>query len=137
VRDNTFLDRMISTLAASFATLATVLAAVGLYGVLAYTVAQRRREIGVRIALGAERGRVVRQVVGQGGAVAALGVALGVPGAFAAGRLLAASLAGVSGASAPLLAGVAATLLLVALSAAWAPAWRASRVDPTTALRAE
>jgi putative ABC transport system permease protein len=120
-----------------FAAAALLLAAIGIYGVMSYSVAQRTREIGVRIALGAERGRVVRQVVGQGGAVAALGVALGVPGALAAGRLLAASFVGVTPVDAALLAGVAATLLLVAVSAAWAPAWRASRVDPATALRAD
>jgi predicted permease len=130
-------QRLGSGLLAGFAALALLLAAVGIYGVLSYTVAQRAGEIGVRMALGAERGRVVRQVVGEGLALAALGLLVGVPGALGAGRVLAAALDGVRAADAPTLGAVAATLALVALSAAWLPAWRASRVNPVTALRAD
>jgi putative ABC transport system permease protein len=130
-------SRFNTMLVSLFAAVALLLAAVGIYGVLSYTVAQRAGEIGVRMALGAERGRVVRQVVGEGLALAALGLLVGVPGALGAGRVLAAALDGVRAADAPTLGAVAATLALVALSAAWLPAWRASRVNPVTALRAD
>ena len=120
-----------------FALAALLLAAVGIYGVLSYTVAQRTGEIGVRIALGADRGQVVRQVVGQGVAVALGGVVLGVLGAAVLGRLLSSLLVGVSGRDPAVLAGVVALLTLVAVAAAWLPARRASRVEPVVALRAE
>ena len=118
-----------------FAAAALLLAAIGIYGVLAYTVAQRTAEIGVRMALGAERGRVVRQVVGQGLVVALAGVALGLAGAIGSGRLLSATLEGMRTADPRLLATVAALLTLVAVLAAWLPARRASRIDPMVALR--
>jgi ABC-type antimicrobial peptide transport system permease subunit len=105
--------------------------------VLSYTVAQRTGEIGVRMALGAARGRVVRQIVGQGVGVALLGVGLGLVGALAAGRVLASLLVGVSGQDPAVLGGVAALLALVALVAAWIPARRAGRVQPAVALRGE
>ena len=120
-----------------FATAALLLAAVGIYGVLSYTVAQRTGEIGVRIALGAGRGQVVRQVVAQGLAVALGGVALGVVGSMAAGGVLSSLLVGVSGRDPAVLAGVVALLTTVAAAAAWLPARRASRVEPVVALRAE
>ena len=120
-----------------FAAAALLLAAVGIYGVLSYTVAQRTGEIGVRIALGAGRGRVVRQVVARGLAVALGGVALGVVGSLAAGGVLSSLLVGVSGRDPAVLAGVAALLTTVAAAAAWLPARRASRVEPVVALRVE
>ena len=137
VKENVFLDRMISTLSAAFASLATLLAAVGLYGVLAYTVAQRTREIGLRMALGAAPGRVRRMVLGQVGVMTAIGGAFG---------LLAGALAG-RGASAllfemkpydPFVLTVSAILMaLVAFGAGFIPAHRASRVEPMRALRYE
>jgi predicted permease len=137
VKENVFLDRMISTLSAAFASLATMLAAVGLYGVLAYTVAQRTREIGLRMALGAAPGRVRRMVLGQVGIMTAIGGAFG---------LLAGALAG-RGASAllfemkpydPIVLIVSAILMaLVAFGAGFIPAHRASRVEPMRALRYE
>jgi len=135
VRDNTFLDRMISTLAASFATLATVLAAVGLYGVLAYTVAQRRREIGVRMALGASGGQVRALVLRRVGRMLAVGGAIGLLAALALGRAAASLLFGLRGHDPVVLGAAAAVLTLVALAAGWVPARGAARVDPMVALR--
>jgi predicted permease len=129
--------RFNASLVALFAGAALLLAAIGVYGVLAYTVAQRTREIGVRLALGAGSARVVRQVVGQGLRVAGVGVALGTLGALALGRVLGALLQGVSGRDPLVLAGVAAVLTLVATLAAWLPARRASRIAPVVALRQE
>ena len=86
LKENVFLDRMISVLSASFALLATLLAAVGLYGVLAYSVSQRTREIGVRMALGADGGRVQRMVLRQVGVMVVMGATIGVLGAYAVGR---------------------------------------------------
>ena len=86
VRENVFLDRMVSTLSASFALLATVLAAVGLYGVLAYTVSQRTREIGLRMALGADSSRVRRMILKQVGWMTLIGAAVGVTAAYYLGR---------------------------------------------------
>jgi predicted permease len=129
--------RFNASLLALFAGAALLLAAVGIYGILAYTVAQRTREIGVRLALGAAKGHVVRQVVGQGLRVAAAGVVLGTAGALALGRVLGALLQGVSGHDPAVLGGVALVLVSVAAAAAWLPARRASRIAPTVALRAE
>jgi putative ABC transport system permease protein len=120
-----------------FAGAALLLSAIGIYGVLSYTVAQRSAEIGVRIALGAQRREVVRAVVAEGVALAAVGLLVGVPGAIAAGRVLAAALDGVRATDVALLAAVATTLVAVAVGSAWMPAWRASRVDPVRALRVE
>ena len=120
-----------------FAVAALLLAAVGIYGVLSYTVAQRTGEIGIRIALGAERGRVVRQVVGEGLRGALAGVVLGALGALAVGRTLASLLEGVSPRDPLVLGGAVLVLALVALAAAWIPARRASRIEPAMALRWE
>lgn len=100
-------------------------------------VSQRTHEFGVRIALGARIGDVLRQVVGEGVRTVAMGVALGIGLALAAGRLIAAMLYGIAPSDPVVLAVVSATLLVVAALAAVVPAWRAARVDPLTALRAE
>lgn len=135
LRDSVFMDRLVSILSAAFAVLATLLAGVGLYGVLAYSVAQRTREIGVRMALGADRSRVQRMVLRQVGTMVAIGATLGVLAAFGLGRAARALLFGLEGHD-PLVFSLAVLLLsLVALSAGFVPALRASRTDPMQALR--
>jgi putative ABC transport system permease protein len=120
-----------------FAALAVVLAAVGIYGVMAYTVQQRTREIGIRIALGASTDRVVAMVVWRGLVLAIVGVVLGTAGAFAVTRVLRSLLFGVSEHDPLTFFGVAVLLGIVALVASWLPARRAARVDPLAAMRAE
>ena len=118
-----------------FALAALLLAAVGIYGVLSYTVAQRTNEIGVRMALGAERWSVIRLVVGEGIIVTLLGIAIGLAGAFGLSRVIDSVLHGSSGRDPLVFAGVAAVLASVALMAAYLPARRASRIEPVVALR--
>jgi len=135
VRENIFLERFISVLSASFAGLATLLAGVGLYGVLAYTVSQRTREIGLRMALGANQGTVLRLVLKQGMTLVFMGVAIGMAASVAVGRVLSRMLYGVGAGDPASVASAAAVLLAVALVACYLPARRASRVDPLVALR--
>jgi putative ABC transport system permease protein len=123
------------TLLGVFATLAVLLAAVGLYGVVAHSARQRTREIGVRMALGARPRDISRLVLGESLALAAAGAALGLAGAAASGRLLSSLLFGVRPGDPVTLAASAAALALVALGSAFAPARRASRLDPLVALR--
>jgi ABC-type antimicrobial peptide transport system permease subunit len=125
------------TLVAAFAALALLLAGAGLYGVLSYTVAQRGPEIGLRMALGAPRGTVVRSVLRSAASLAALGLVLGVLGALAATRLIASFLFGVGSTDPATYAAVAAAIALVTLLAAYVPARRAASVDPMTALRGD
>lgn len=120
-----------------FAALALILAAIGTYGVIAYSIAQRTHEIGIRMALGARPRDVLRMIIGQGMTLAAIGLAIGIAGALAATRLLASQLYGVSASDPAILIVVAALLALVALFACWIPARRAARVDPLIALRYE
>jgi putative ABC transport system permease protein len=125
------------TLLAAFGGVAVSLAAIGLYGVLAFIVAQRRREIGVRMALGATPGAVITDVLGHGLRLTGLGVAAGVVLALAATRLLNALLFGTSPTDAATFAAAAALLVVIAAAASLVPALRASRVDPLIALRDE
>jgi predicted permease len=135
--ENTFADRVISTLATAFAVLATLLAAVGLYGVLAYSVAQRTREIGLRVALGAEPRRVRGLVLRQTAWMTLIGGAIGLAGALLLGRLAESMLFEVTGHDPVVLIGAIGLLALIALGAGVIPAQRAARVDPMVALRAE
>jgi predicted permease len=137
VRENVFLDRFISVLSASFACLATLLAAVGLYGVLAYTVSQRTREIGLRMALGAAPARVRWMVLRQVGVMVAIGGAIGLGAAIGLGLLAQSLLFELKGSDPVVLVAAAVSLSLVALAAGFIPAHRASQVDPMSALRYE
>jgi putative ABC transport system permease protein len=124
-------------LLAAFAGLALLLAAVGIYSVLSYTVRRRSREIGIRIALGAQLRDVLRMVVLDGMKPALLGLAIGLAGAFALGRVLAGLVFGVSPSDPATFAAVSFLLAMVALLAILVPAFRATRVDPMTVLRDE
>ena len=137
VRNNTFLDRMMTTLSVAFALLATLLAAVGLYGVLAYAVAQRTREIGLRMALGAAPDRVRGMVLRQVAIMTLVGTLVGLAGALGVGKGAQSILFQMTGADPAVLALSAVALALVALCAGFIPAHRASRVDPMRALKYE
>jgi predicted permease len=137
VRENVFLDRFISVLSASFACLATLLAAIGLYGVLAYTVSQRTREIGLRMALGAAPSRVRAMVLRQVGVMVLVGGVLGLASAIGLGRLAQSLLFELQGSDPIVLVAAAVSLSFVAFAAGFIPAHRASQVDPMSALRYE
>jgi putative ABC transport system permease protein len=137
IKETTFEDRMLSTLSASFGALATLLAAIGLYGVLAYSVAQRTREIGVRMALGAHAAQVRLMVLGQVGRMVLIGGVIGIAGALALGKAARSMLFDMSGADPLVMATSVVLLATVALAAGYVPALRASRVDPMQALRYE
>jgi predicted permease len=127
--------RFLAQLLGLFAGLALLLAAVGTYGVISSIVAERRREIGIRMALGAERSRVLAEVMKEGLFVASVGVVVGLGAAFGLSRLVEALLFGVQPTDVPTMAGVAATMIVVAALACLLPAWRASRLDPNAVLR--
>jgi putative ABC transport system permease protein len=129
--------RVASTMLAGFGALALLLAAVGLYGVLAYTVGQKRREIAIRVALGAEPSRVAAAFVRRGGSLALLGTGLGLTAALPLTRLLGAVLYGVGHHDPLALAAAPSSLVAVGVLASLFPARRASRVDPIAALRSE
>ena len=134
--------RFLSLLLGLFAALAATLAAVGIYGVMSYTVAQQTRELGIRLALGAETGNVLRLVLNRGLVLAGIGVGIGVAGAFALARVVASSvlektLYQTSAVDPAIFSLVAGGLVIVAFAATWIPARRATRVDPVVALRAE
>jgi ABC-type antimicrobial peptide transport system permease subunit len=138
VVSNSFAARRLSMiLLGVFASLALVLACVGIYGVISYLVGQRTHEIGVRIALGAQRSDVLRLVLGHGARMAFLGVGIGVISALALTRLMARLLFGVTATDPLTFASVAILLTLVSLAACYIPARRAMRVDPIVALRCE
>jgi predicted permease len=131
------LQRLLMTLMSVFAGLALVLAAVGVYGVLSYSMRQRTHEIGIRLAVGAQRHEVLQLVVGQGFRLALIGWAIGVAGAFALTRYLSSVLYGVRPNDPLTFVAVSVLLLAAALLAAYIPAWRATKVDPLVALRYE
>jgi predicted permease len=137
IRENVAIDRLISTLSIGFALLATLLAAVGLYGVLAYTVAQRTREFGLRMALGADGGRVRGMVMIQVVKMALVGGVIGLIAALAVGRAAQSLLFEMQGSDPLVLGGATVALALVALGAGFIPALRASKIDPMNALRYE
>jgi predicted permease len=132
-----FLNRSSAWLVGGFAVSALLLGAIGLYGVIAYSVSRRTREIGVRMALGAQRGAVYRLVLGQAGFVAAVGIVVGLGCAAPAAALLRGLLFGVQVWDVWMLGGVAVLLGICALAASYVPARRAASVNPVEALRAE
>lgn len=132
-----FPARVAATVLGSFGVLALILAAIGIYGVMSYAVSQRTREIGIRMALGALKGSVLKMIVGQGLKLVAIGLVIGVSAAFGLTRFLAIVLYGVSATDAITFIGVPILLAIVALLACFIPAQRAAKVDPIKALRYE
>jgi putative ABC transport system permease protein len=130
-------ERMMATLAGAFGVLALTLVSVGLYGLLAYTVARRTREIGIRMALGAQRLRVVMLVLTGAARLVVIGIVVGLPAAWAGSRWVQSMLFGLTPTDPIAIVGATLLLAFVAQLAAYLPAWRASRVDPLTALRHE
>ena len=137
IEENLFAERLLSSLTGSFAGLATLLAAIGLYGVLAYNVARRTREIGIRMALGAESGHVRGLVIREVAIMLAIGMVIGLASAAGAGRLIRSQLYGLEYWDPVIYISAAAVLWLIALVAAYVPTRRATNVDPMVALRYE
>jgi len=138
IRDETIApQRLNATLIGLFAGLALAIATVGVAGVLAFSVSQRTNELGIRVALGAERGTILRMILGEGVAMALIGLVVGGAAAVPLSRLLNGLLFGIEPADPPTIVMAAMLLLVVAIGAAWVPARRATAVDPMTALRGE
>jgi predicted permease len=137
IGESLFVDRLVAALSAAFGLLATVLAGLGLYAVMSYAVARRTREIGIRVALGAERGTVLVMVLKEVFLLAAIGVALGLPGGYGLGRVVEAQLFGMSARDPFTYAAATTVLALSAFLAGYLPARRATRIDPVVALRYE
>jgi ABC-type antimicrobial peptide transport system permease subunit len=127
---------MIGTTMGILGAIALVLATIGIYSLMAYDVSRRRQEIGVRMALGATRGEIVRNTIGQAGRLTGVGIVIGLVLAVAAGRGVESALFGTVALGVPLVAGITAVLVLTALVATIVPARLASKVDPATALQA-
>ena len=128
--------RLNAALMSSFGLLAVIIAAVGIAGVLAFSVSARTTEIGIRMSLGAESGRVLRMILKEGGVLLAIGLVLGIGGAFIAGGVIRGLLFGIEPHDPVTLIGVAATMAAIGIAACWIPARRASRIDPAIAMRA-
>jgi ABC-type antimicrobial peptide transport system permease subunit len=137
VADTEFDDRLLMFFSACLGSLAALLAAVGLYGVMAYVVARRTREIGIRMALGATRENVGWLILREVVTMSAIGLAIGLPLAYAVGRLVESQLFGVKASDPLVFAAAAAALASVAMLAGWLPARKAASVDPMVALRYE
>jgi predicted permease len=137
ISESLFAERLVAALSATFGLLATVLAALGLYGVMAYAVSQRTREIGIRMALGARRSTVLGMVLRDVALLVGLGVALGLPGGYGLGRVVQSQLFGLRALDPATFAIATGTLLVTAFVAGYLPARRATRVDPMVALRYE
>ena len=137
VANNATQPRLTAMLLGGFSALALLIAAIGIYGVLAYSVSKRTREIGVRMAMGAQRGRVLRLVVGEGMLVGAAGIVVGLTAGAAVGRILSSLVYGVPVRDPLTFVGVAVALMLVVAAACAIPAWRAAQVNPMVALRME
>jgi len=137
IADSIYIDRMIATLSSFFGALATLLAAIGLYGVMAYSVARRTREIGVRMALGARRQDVLWMVLRHTALLSGIGIAVALPLSVGLGRAIQSQLYGVSPSDFRVIAASAILLAMVSAAAGYFPALRATRVDPLTALRHE
>lgn len=137
VSESLVTDRFTALVFGSFAGLALLLAAIGIYGVMTFSVAQRNHEMGIRVALGAGRAQVLKLVVGDGMRAALIGMAIGLPGAYFVGKILKTLLYNVGALDLRALIGVAILLLASALLACYVPAWRATKIDPLAALRQE
>ena len=129
--------RLNAALLSAFSLLAVIIAAVGIAGVLAFSVSARTTEIGIRMSLGADRGRVQRMILGEGGSLLAIGLALGVVGAFLTTRVIRGLLFGVEPHDPVTLAGVAVAMAAIGIIACWIPALRAARIDPAITMRAQ
>jgi len=130
-----YLDRLRANLIGSLAMLALALAAIGIYAVLSYTIAERTREVGIRLALGAQPRAVLRMLLGTGARVAAAGIGAGLILSFMLTSVVANQLYGLTASDPVTMAGASALLFSVALLASFIPAWRATRIDPVVALR--
>jgi predicted permease len=137
IDESIFMDRLVAVLSATFGILATLLAALGLYGVMAYMVVRRTREIGIRMALGADRKNVLRLVMKEVILLAGVGIGIAIVASLATGQFIQSQLLGVSGRDPLVMASATLVLALVALFAGFLPAMRATRVDPLQALRYE
>jgi len=137
IQESIFTHRLIAWLSVAFGALATLLAALGIYGVVACAVERRTAEMGIRMALGATGADVLRMVLVEAGRLAGAGIVLGLAGAVALGRLVKSQLFGVEAAYPAILLAAAGLLCAVALGAAWIPGRRAARIDPVSALKYE